>query len=70
MLTAIIETPAGTFKAYDQGDDWQITGEAFEQWCSIWSKDRRASFDRALEAVPQSEQATVYFIQSIDSAGD
>ena len=86
MLTAIIETPAGTFKAYDQGDDWQVIGKTcdrwhnqqenpqfrektYERWHSIWQHDRRASFDRALAAVPQSDQATIYFIKPIDSAG-
>ena len=68
MLTAIIETPAGTFKIYDQYSDWKVEGKRFQYWCSIWSKDRRASFNRALAAVPRSDQATIYFIQPIDLA--
>jgi len=47
---------------------WKVEGKRFQYWCSIWSKDRRASFNRALAAVPRSDQATVYFIQPIDLA--
>lgn len=34
MLAAFTRTPAGLFKIYDQGQDWQIIGPGYERWSS------------------------------------
>lgn len=53
-LAAFAHTPAGLFKVYDHGDDWQVIGTDFERWASAWSHDRAASLKRAAELIPNA----------------
>ena len=57
-LIAFTRTPAGLFKIYDQGTDWQIIGPDFERWCSVWSTDRAASLKRAISLIPNAVDVT------------
>ena len=51
-LAAFTKTPAGLFKIYDHGTDWQIVGAGFERWASAWTADRAASLKRAASLIP------------------
>jgi len=54
MLAAFTRTPAGLFKIYDHGQDWQIIGPDFERWCSKWTADPAASLRRAASLIPNA----------------
>lgn len=58
MIAAFTRTPAGLFKIYDHGQDWQILGPNFERWCSKWAADPDASLQRAISLIPQSGSIT------------
>ena len=58
MLAAFTRTPAGLFKIYDHGQDWQIIGPDFERWCSKWTADPAASLRRAASTIPQATTIT------------
>jgi hypothetical protein len=49
---AFARTPAGLFKIYDHGTDWQIIGPGFERWRSVWTHDRAASLRAAAALIP------------------
>lgn len=55
-LVAFSKTPAGLFKVYDHGDDFQIIGKDFERWTSSWRHDRAASLKRAAEMIPNAKE--------------
>jgi hypothetical protein len=55
-LAAFTRTPAGLFKIYDHGTDWQIVGAGFERWTSIWTADRAASLRRAAALIPDATE--------------
>ena len=57
-LIAFTRTPAGLFKVYDHGTDWQIIGPNYERWCSVWTNDRAASLKRAVALIPQPTRTT------------
>lgn len=58
ILTAFANSPAGLFKIYDHGSDWQVVGNGFERWVSTWSQDRDASLKRATALIPAPAQIT------------
>jgi hypothetical protein len=61
QLTAFTRTNAGIFKIYDQGQDWQIVGEDFERWASVWANDRAASLARAVSLIPGLDESEVTY---------
>jgi hypothetical protein len=58
MLAASTRTPAGLFKIYDHGHDWQIVGPDFERWASKWQADPAASLKRAAALIPNAGPIT------------
>jgi hypothetical protein len=62
-LAAFAHTPAGLFKVYDHGPDFQIIGPGFEQWRSKWAADPAASLKRAAETIPNAEAAAIVYTQ-------
>ena len=55
-MNAFIKTEYGLFKAYRHDMDWQIIGEKFERWFSVWSGNELQSLLRALDSVPGSNR--------------
>ena len=55
-MYAFIKTEAGTYKIYDQCDDWQIIGpNGFERWVSSYANDKRASLHNAVSRIPDAK---------------
>jgi hypothetical protein len=55
-LAAFARTPAGLFKIYDHGHDWQVIGPDFERWASTWTADRAGSLRRAAALIPNAAE--------------
>lgn len=51
-MNAFIKTEHGLFKVYRHDLDWQVIGEGFERWFSVWRGNELQSLLRALDAVP------------------
>jgi hypothetical protein len=58
---AFTRTPAGLFKVYDHGPDFQIIGPNFERWSSAWTADRAASLKRAAALIPDADPAAIVY---------
>jgi hypothetical protein len=58
---AFTRTPAGLFKVYDHGPDFQIIGPNFERWSSAWTQDRAASLKRAAALIPDADSAAIVY---------
>ena len=55
-MYAFIKTAEGLYKIYDKGDDWQVVGpNGFERWFSVYTDDKRASFNKAVSRIPGAE---------------
>lgn len=55
-MNAFIKTEYGVFKVYRHGLDWQIIGNGFERWFSIWQFNERLSLLKALDSVPGEDR--------------
>jgi hypothetical protein len=62
-LAAFTRTPAGLFKIYDHGTDWQIIGPGFERWRSTWQHDRAASLRHAAALIPGANPAAIVYTE-------
>ena len=51
-MKAFIKTEHGLFKVYRHGLDWQVIGEGFERWFSVWKGSELQSLLHALDSVP------------------
>ena len=58
---AFTRTPAGLFKVYDHGPDFQVIGPDFEQWASAWTADRATSLRRAAALIPDADPAAIVY---------
>jgi hypothetical protein len=56
ILKALVKTSESVFRIYDHGDDWQILGKNFERWSSVWQNDYQASFNRAVDTIPDPDK--------------
>jgi len=66
-LAAFTRTDAGLFKVYDHGQDWQIVGENFERWASVWTADRAASLARACSLIPGFDKSKITYTEEVRS---
>lgn len=60
-LKAFTQTPAGMFRVYDHGEDFQIIGKDFERWVSTWQATPQASLQRAIDLIPQVNHSEVIY---------